>query len=171
MVKITTTSYLLFSSSATAVPSITVNLDQDISSFSLFHSSCVNLPMYSFSLFFTHPWARVTTTCHFHCLIGVKTSPHFHFAFTFQLELWHLLIFTFTFFNQTWVETTFHQHESGHLLISTFSIQPKLRPLFTFTLSIGVKTSAHYHFHFSAMESASLNSILDTQQQNFFAQE
>ena len=170
MVKITTTFYLLFSSSATAVPSITVNLDQDISSFSLslFHSSCVNIPIH----FHFQSW--VTTTCYFHCLIGVKTSPHFHFAFTFQLELWHLLIFTFIFSTTPELRQLFiltYQHESGHLFIFNFSIQPKLRPLFTFTFSIGVKTSAHYHFHFSAMESASLNSILDTQQQNFFAQE
>jgi len=104
-------------------------------------------------------------------LIGVNTSPEFSFSFHFSNWVMTSPHFHFHFFQPDLSWDNFHQHESGHLLISTFSIQPKIRPLFTFTLSIGVKTSAHYHFHFSAMESASLNSILDTQQQNFFAQE
>ena len=49
-----------------------------------FSTRVVSTNLFIFT-FFTQPW--VTTTCHFHCLIGVKTSPHFHFAFTFQLEL------------------------------------------------------------------------------------
>ena len=136
MVKITTTSYLLFSSSATAVPSITVNLDQDISSFSLslFHSSCVNIPFH-FYFFSAQPW--VTTTCYFHCLIWVKISPKFSFSFHFSTWVMTSPHFHFHFFStrpelrQLFIPT--YPHESGHLLIFTFSIQPKLRSLSTFT--------------------------------------
>ena len=45
-----------------------------------FHFSTRVVSTYLFiSLFFNQPWPWVTTTCHSHCLIGVRTSPHVHF--------------------------------------------------------------------------------------------